>query len=71
MKAVSLILCFLFVLAVNATNKHTHFCWFDIEANSESLGTIKLGLFGDVVPKTAENFYYLCTGEKGIGIKCF
>ncbi|KAJ2502079.1 hypothetical protein GGH96_001357 [Coemansia sp. RSA 1972] len=41
--------------------------YFDIESNGASMGRIVMELRSDVVPKTAENFRALCTGEKGFG----
>ena len=44
-------------------------CFFDITANGKPLGRVVVELRSDVVPKTAENFRALCTGEKGFGYK--
>ena len=44
-------------------------CFMEIAAGDEMLGKIIVELRSDVVPKTAENFRALCTGEKGFGYK--
>uniref|UniRef100_A0A0R3RWZ3 Peptidyl-prolyl cis-trans isomerase n=1 Tax=Elaeophora elaphi TaxID=1147741 RepID=A0A0R3RWZ3_9BILA len=41
--------------------------FFDITIGGQPTGRIVMELFDDVVPKTAENFRALCTGEKGVG----
>ncbi|TPX58456.1 hypothetical protein PhCBS80983_g03141 [Powellomyces hirtus] len=41
--------------------------FFEVSADNEPLGRIVMELRADVVPKTAENFRALCTGEKGFG----
>ncbi|BGP41052.1 Peptidyl-prolyl cis-trans isomerase-like 1 [Rhodotorula kratochvilovae] len=38
-------------------------CFFDISIGQTPAGRIKMELFNDIVPKTAENFRQFCTGE--------
>ena len=49
---------------INATNPKV---FFDISINNAPAGRMTFELFADAVPKTAENFRALCTGEKGNG----
>ncbi|MEV8566197.1 peptidylprolyl isomerase [Streptomyces sp. NPDC051322] len=41
--------------------------YFDITINDEPAGRITFNLFDETVPRTADNFRALATGEKGFG----
>ncbi|MBZ3874811.1 E3 SUMO-protein ligase RanBP2 [Sciurus carolinensis] len=56
-------------LAAELSKETNPVVFFDVCADGEPLGRITMELFSNVVPRTAENFRALCTGEKGFGFK--
>lgn len=75
-------LCLLVVLLMPAQDSHamarvltdkdmafTDQVFFDISEGGRLLGRVTFGLYGNVVPRTVNNFVTLATGEKGYGYK--
>ncbi|EMC92425.1 hypothetical protein BAUCODRAFT_289210 [Baudoinia panamericana UAMH 10762] len=54
-------------MAANGTHSKRPRVFFDITIGGTPAGKVVFSLYSDVVPKTAENFRCLCTGEKGTG----
>ena len=63
----------LFSFAENANTADDSYvnprCFLDLQIGGRRAGRLVVELFADVVPKTAENFRCLCTGERGLGAK--
>lgn len=51
----------------DASDESNPVVFMDIKIGGKKAGRIEIELFKKVVPKTAENFKCLCTGEKGKG----
>eukprot|EP00727_Mastigamoeba_balamuthi_P002106 m51a1_g11893 putative peptidyl-prolyl isomerase (221) ;mRNA; f:600863-601525 len=50
--------------ADGAAPEITHRVYFDIDIDGSPAGRVVMGLYGKHVPRTAENFRVLCTGER-------
>ncbi|XP_015756171.1 PREDICTED: LOW QUALITY PROTEIN: peptidyl-prolyl cis-trans isomerase H-like [Acropora digitifera] len=49
--------------SISVSNSQNPVVFFDITIGGQDVGRMKMELFADVVPKTAENMRQLCTGE--------
>jgi len=64
----ALLLCFALLQFVQPQKRMARpKVFFDVTVGGKPLGRMTFELYSDIVPKTAENFRALCTGEKGVG----
>ncbi|XP_033003566.1 E3 SUMO-protein ligase RanBP2-like isoform X5 [Lacerta agilis] len=56
-------------LAAELSKESNPIVYLEVSANDEPLGHVTIELFSNIVPRTAENFRALCTGEKGFGFR--
>ncbi|XP_041479652.1 peptidyl-prolyl cis-trans isomerase H-like [Lytechinus variegatus] len=50
-------------MTTGVSNPTNPIVFFDITIGGQDVGRMKMELFADIVPRTAENFRQLCTGE--------
>lgn len=50
------------------SKKKNPLVFLDVSVDGDAAEKIVIELFADTVPRTAENFWSLCTGEKGVGV---
>ena len=46
----------------------TNKTYLEVQIDGQPAGKIVIGLFGNTVPNTAQNFAALCSGEMGMGL---
>jgi peptidyl-prolyl isomerase H (cyclophilin H) len=51
------------LISLQAVGRGNPVCFMDFSIGGAEAGRIKVELFADVCPKTAENFRQFCTGE--------
>ena len=56
------------VVAAEPLDKVTQKTYLEVQIDGQPAGKIVIGLFGNTVPKTTQNFASLCTGEAGNGL---
>jgi hypothetical protein len=59
----SFIQIIIIIIILSISHRSNPVCYFDITIGGKPAGRVIMTLRADVVPKTAENFRALCTGE--------